>query len=141
MPAFLEAKLKSEAAKKGFAGRRAARYVYGAMNDMGAMRGNRETAKGAAMERKHEQKKRLTKDSVARIREKMKGGKRVRSIEIEPAENGGHTVTHHFTSGSTAAYAEPERHVFGAHEGHEMLAHVANHLEIPEQQEENGGSD
>ena len=53
MPKFLENRLKAEAARKGFKGKRAAKYVYGAMNNMGAMRGNRETAKGAAMARKH----------------------------------------------------------------------------------------
>jgi len=55
MPKFLEDRLKAEAAAKGFKGRKAARYVYGAMNDIGAMRGNKETAKGAAMEEKHEE--------------------------------------------------------------------------------------
>ena len=54
MPKFLENALKKAAAKKGFTGKRADKYVYGAMNNMGAMRGNQETAKGAAMERKHE---------------------------------------------------------------------------------------
>ena len=58
MPKFLEDKLKAEAQKKGFRGKRADRYVYGAMNNMGAMRGNRETAKGAAMEEKHRAKMR-----------------------------------------------------------------------------------
>ncbi len=53
MPKFLEKKLKSEAAKKGMTGRKAAQYVYGAMNDMGAMHGNKETAKGAQMQAKH----------------------------------------------------------------------------------------
>ena len=53
MPKFLEDRLKAEASKKGFSGKRAARYVFGAMNNMGAMRGSKETAKGAAMERKH----------------------------------------------------------------------------------------
>ena len=53
MPAFLEARLKKAAAKKGFSGKRADRYVYGAMNNMGAMRGSKETAKGRRMERKH----------------------------------------------------------------------------------------
>jgi hypothetical protein len=52
MPAQLEAKLKSEARKKGFKGRRAARYVYGALNNKGYMRGNKETAKGRAVEKK-----------------------------------------------------------------------------------------
>lgn len=53
MPKFLEDKLKAEAGKKGFSGRRAARYVYGAMNNLGAMHGNKETAKGARMDEKH----------------------------------------------------------------------------------------
>lgn len=54
MPQLLEKRLKAEAAKKGMSGKRAASYVYGAMNNMGAMHGNQETAKGAAMEEKHE---------------------------------------------------------------------------------------
>jgi len=56
MPEFLEKKLKAEATKKGMTGRKADQYVYGAMNDMGAMRGNKETAKGAAMQVKHDNK-------------------------------------------------------------------------------------
>ena len=54
MPKFLEKKLKREAAKQGLSGRRADRYVYGAMNNMGAMHGNKETAKGEAMQAKHD---------------------------------------------------------------------------------------
>lgn len=53
MPKFLEDRLKSEAAAKGKTGREADRYVFGAMNNMGAMRGNKETAKGRAMDAKH----------------------------------------------------------------------------------------
>lgn len=53
MPKFLESKLKREAAARGFTGKRADRYVYGAMNNMGAMRGSVETAKGARMDAKH----------------------------------------------------------------------------------------
>ena len=53
MPKFLEDKLKAEAQKKGFKGKRADRYVFGAMNNMGAMRGNKETEKGAEMDAKH----------------------------------------------------------------------------------------
>lgn len=56
MPAFLEKKLKAEASKKGKTGRAAARYVYGAMNNMGAMHGNKETAKGKRMQKKHTMK-------------------------------------------------------------------------------------
>jgi hypothetical protein len=54
MPKFLEVALEKAAAKKGKTGRAAARYVYGAMNNMGAMHGNKETAKGARMAKKHE---------------------------------------------------------------------------------------
>ena len=69
---------------------------------------------------------------------------KIRTIEIEPAENGGHTVTHRFREtpqhsskhGVGVAYHEPEQHVFGPEQGHEMLAHVANHLNIAEPQEE-----
>jgi hypothetical protein len=53
MPAFLEKQLRAEGAKKGFSGEHLDRYVYGAMNNMGAMHGNKETTKGRSMEKKH----------------------------------------------------------------------------------------
>ena len=56
MPKFLEEKLKAEARKKGMSGERAAKYVYGAMNNMGAMKGSKETSKGARMQKKHNAK-------------------------------------------------------------------------------------
>lgn len=56
MPEFLIADLKRFAAKKGKSGKDADRYVYGAMNNMGAMRGNKETAKGREMDEKHSEK-------------------------------------------------------------------------------------
>jgi hypothetical protein len=46
MPKFLEDKLKKEYPGNPHA-------VYGTMNKIGAMRGNKETAKGREMERKH----------------------------------------------------------------------------------------
>lgn len=72
-----------------------------------------------------------------------KESRKLLRIEIEPAENGGHTVTHHYRdsphhsskSGVGMSYTPPEHHVFGPHEGHEMLAHVANHLNVPEPEE------
>ena len=74
--------------------------------------------------------------------------KEIRRIEIEPAENGGHTVTHHYKDavrhgkhGDVSRYVEPEHHVFGPDEGHEMLAHVANHLAIPEPKDGDGDGD
>lgn len=41
-----EVALKREARKKGFKGKRAAKYVYGALNNSGLMQGNKVTAKG-----------------------------------------------------------------------------------------------
>lgn len=53
MPKFLEEQLRKEGEKKGLKGERLDHYVYGAMNNMGAMHGNKETAKGKAMQKKH----------------------------------------------------------------------------------------
>jgi len=46
MPKFLEAKLKAEYPNNP-------RAVYGTMNNLGAMHGNKETGKGRAMDAKH----------------------------------------------------------------------------------------
>jgi hypothetical protein len=53
MPKFLEDRLKAQATKEGLAGKSLAHYVFGALNNMGAMKGNQETAKGVAMDKKH----------------------------------------------------------------------------------------
>lgn len=53
VPAFLEKLLKKSAAKKGFSGKRANKYVFGAMNNLGAVRGNKITPKGARMQKQH----------------------------------------------------------------------------------------
>jgi hypothetical protein len=47
LPQFLEDKLKAEYGDNDAA-------VYGTLNNIGAMHGNKETAKGKAMEAKHE---------------------------------------------------------------------------------------
>lgn len=49
MPAFLEKKLRAEYGNNPHA-------VYGTMNALGAMHGNKETSKGRAMQRKHDLK-------------------------------------------------------------------------------------
>lgn len=54
MPEFLEKKLKAEYGNNP-------RAIYGTMNKIGAMHGNKITAKGMAMERKHNAKMRLTR--------------------------------------------------------------------------------
>jgi hypothetical protein len=50
MPKFLEDKLKAEYGNNPSA-------IYGTMNKLGAMKGNKETAKGKAMQKKHDKKK------------------------------------------------------------------------------------
>jgi hypothetical protein len=62
MPAFLEAALAKAGKKAGKKGKALDRYVYGAMNNMDAMHGNKETAKGRAMQAKHMRKKKKDKD-------------------------------------------------------------------------------
>lgn len=49
MPAFLEQKLKAEYGSNS-------KIPYKVMNAVGAMRGNKETARGRAMQRKHDRK-------------------------------------------------------------------------------------
>lgn len=55
MPKFLEEKLKKEYGDDEHA-------IYGTMNKIGAMRGNKETRKGRAMEKKHEAKTKALKN-------------------------------------------------------------------------------
>ena len=50
MPKFLEDNLKAEYGDNPKA-------IYGTMNKIGAMKGNKETPKGRAMEKKHDAKK------------------------------------------------------------------------------------
>ena len=54
MPKFLEKKLQAEYGNNP-------RAIYGTMNAIGAMHGNKETAKGRAMDRKHAAKVKGTK--------------------------------------------------------------------------------
>jgi hypothetical protein len=53
MPKFLEEKLRAEYGNNPAA-------IYGTMNKLGAMHGNKETAKGRAMQRKHDKKVKLS---------------------------------------------------------------------------------
>lgn len=77
MPLFLEKKLRAEAAKKGKTGKAADAYIYGAMNNMGAMRGSKVTAKGEKMEEKHEKK--MGTDTKAEEKKEKYSGKGTRA--------------------------------------------------------------
>lgn len=57
MPAFLEKKLEKEYSNMPKKEREHA--VYGTMNKIGAMHGNKETKKGKSMEKKHEIAKKM----------------------------------------------------------------------------------
>ena len=72
MPKFLEDALAKGAAKKGLKGKRRNAYIYGAMNNLGAMRGSKITAKGRAMQRKHDRD--LRGGQVTTIGAVMRGG-------------------------------------------------------------------
>ena len=62
MPAFLEQKLRAEYGNNK-------RAIFGTMNAIGVMRGNKETAKGKAMQRKHD-----ARVSVKGMLKKMRTG-------------------------------------------------------------------
>lgn len=61
MPKFLEDKLRAEYGNDPHA-------IYGTMNKIGAMHGNKITPKGRAMERKHKQKVAHRLVSVSKLR-------------------------------------------------------------------------
>lgn len=70
MPASLERKLRAEAKKKFKTKKKQDEYVYGAMNNMGAMKGNKITAKGKAMEKAEKNKKRTTRKTARKPKKK-----------------------------------------------------------------------
>jgi len=126
MPKFLEQDLANSAAKRGLTGDAAKHYIFGAMNNLGAMHGSKETAKGREMERKHERDT-MKKSAPDHMREMR--------IEIHrgPARKvTGFTVHHHMMPKPTSksgAFMENETisHPFSANEHAKMMAHVKQH--------------
>lgn len=82
MPAFLEAALRHEAKKKGLIGDHADRYIFGALQHIGAISGNKETAKGREMEAKHEADVKAAKVQKPRVR-KMRVKRRHDLVELK----------------------------------------------------------
>jgi hypothetical protein len=136
MPRFLENALRHEAAKKGLRGKHADRYVFGAMNNIGAVRGNKITPKGEAMEKKHMEKESKSESAAPQSMKEMR-------IEIHKGEGGkvtGHTIHHEFEPKGSKSGAFMERpaaatHMFGPKgekvgSGMEMMAHLKKHLGI-----------
>ena len=127
MPKFLEEKLRQQARKKGFTGERADRYVYGGMNDLGAMHGSKETAKGREMEEKHEADMKAPKAPKSEPMREMR-------IEIHRGPKNkvtGFTVHHHMMPKPTKSMAfsenETQSHPFSAGEHEAMMDHVHEH--------------
>jgi hypothetical protein len=51
VPKALEDKLRRQGVAKGYSGDRLNHYIFGTMNSIGAVRGNKETAKGAEIQK------------------------------------------------------------------------------------------
>lgn len=66
-------------------------------------------------------------DTVATTHKERKPPKVLSHLEIHEAENGGHTVRHHFTHYEHA----PEEHVFGANESQAAHEHIASAVNMP----------
>ena len=120
MPKFLEEKLKREYPNNPSA-------VYGTMNAIGAMRGNKETAKGREMEKKHEAHMKKPKMSVEPMREMRIEFHRGKGNKVTGA-----TVHHHMMpkpSSKSAAFMEDTHHSFpfSADQHEEMMNHVDTH--------------
>jgi hypothetical protein len=143
VPKFLENALRHEAAKKGLRGKHADRYVFGSMNNIGAMRGSKETPKGAAMERKHESDEKKGLAAMKKPPEAAGYNYTRTEIEHHRDEGGkitGHTVKHFPMPTSTKSGAfmdrgEPSTHLFGpkgeaVDGGKSMGAHLKEHLGI-----------
>lgn len=81
MPAFLENALRKSGKKKGLKGQKLEAYVYGGMNDIGAMKGSKETTKGKNMQKKHnsDMKKGIAKQQIEVKRKKKKKNKKKRT--------------------------------------------------------------
>lgn len=120
MPNFIEQRLREHVPK----GVDPDRYVYGAMNNMGAMHGSKETAKGRQMEAKHEEKMKTESSPMRSMR-----------IEIHRGPKGevtGHTVHHDMMpkASKSGAFMEHETpsFPFGATDHAGVMANVSKHL-------------
>ena len=124
MPKFLEEKLRREYGNNAHA-------IYGTMNAIGAMHGNKETAKGREMEKKHAKDQAMKSHSIRRM-----------EIEIHRGpknEVTGHTVHHHMMpskASKSGAFMEESHHAFpfdadGQSSTHgDMMEHIGQHLKM-----------
>lgn len=116
MPKFLEAKLRAEYGNNAHA-------IYGTMNKLGAMHGNKITAKGREMERKHEAD--MKKEGP---------GHGYHHTMITHHSDGSHTVEHHphvKPSGKSAAFMDRgEPTTYSAPHGAALIGKLKEHLNL-----------
>lgn len=135
MPKFLEDKLRREYGDNPHA-------IYGTMNKIGAMQGNKETAKSREMEKKHM----ADMSKPHKIREMR--------IEVHRGEGGkitGHTVHHHMMPSmpkkGSGAFMENTEHSFpfdaaGQSSTHgDMMDHIGTHLGLQHHEGDEGEND
>jgi hypothetical protein len=79
----------------------------------------------------------MKSDVMASTPKSKKQAKILEHIRVSEAENGGHSVEHHFTSYDHP----PETHVFGSDEGHKLVAHLAKHAHIKLDKEAQAGTE
>jgi hypothetical protein len=119
MPKFLENKLKREYGENSA-------IPFKVMNQLGAMHGNQETAKGREMERKHEADMKTGKVEHEPMREM-----RIEFHRGPKSELTGFTVHHHMMpkASKSAAFTENTTHSqpFGIGEHEAMMDHIDEH--------------
>ena len=124
MPKFLETKLKREYGENSA-------VPFKVMNKIGAMHGNKETAKGREMEEKH-QEDTMKKPSMGNLR-----GMRIEIHRGPGMKVTGHTVHHEMMPKKASpggAFMEETHHSFpfdakGQSSSHgDMMDHIAGHL-------------
>lgn len=123
MPRFLEQALRHEYAKKGKTGKALDHAVYGAMNNLGAMHGSKETAKGAAMGRKHESDTKKGSQSMAKAPFHM--------TRITHHDDGSHSVEHepHMKAQKGGAFIERgDNTTYSAGDAKELFAKLQKHI-------------
>ena len=130
MPRFLEDKLKREYGENSA-------VPFKVMNKIGAMHGNKETAKGREMGRKHDEDTHMAKmGNMGKMGNMSHTGGKMKEMRIEihrgtGGKVSGFTVHHHMVpkASKSAAFMQDETvsQPFGAHEHEKMIDHVHEH--------------
>ena len=69
------------------------------------------------------------------FRKRKAGAAKLRDIRVSHAENGGFMAEHNMMQ-DNGPYQEAKTHVFSRKEGAKLLAHIAQHMGLPQANEE-----